>query len=141
MAPQDVRWILGDAANLIGRPRKIVDEKKLMRLAANCCTNQEIARVLGVSEDTLTRRFADLLERGRAEAKAMLRSWQRQSARRGNSLMLKWLGQQWLSQSDKQEQKITGHIEHEYRDPSKLTDSQLEEAERLVESAYTPANP
>jgi len=58
---------------------------------------------------------------------------------KGHTGMRVWLGKQWLGQSDRHEVSgpDQGLIEHEVRvmDLSKLTDEELAQVKRLVESA------
>lgn len=85
----------------IGRPKKEVDEDMVFNLASIMCTHGEMALVLGVSPDTLQRRYADAIERGYATAKVSLRRMQLKSATSGNVAMQIWLGKQYLGQSEK----------------------------------------
>jgi hypothetical protein len=73
------------------------------RLAAICCTMNEIASVTGLSVDTLERRFAEIIKNGRNIGKASLRREQFRMALSGNPTMLVWLGKQILGQKDKVE--------------------------------------
>lgn len=66
-------------------------------------TNTEIADFLECSVDTLTRRFADILSKSRAELRLRLRRLQLAAALSGDVRMLIFLGKQYLSQSDKTE--------------------------------------
>lgn len=58
----------------MARPEIPIDLKKVEEFAQVCDSEEEIARALGVSQDTLTRRkkdyadFADAIKRGRAKA-------------------------------------------------------------------------
>jgi hypothetical protein len=61
---------------------------------------KEMVDILGVSEDTLKRRFAGIIDKGKAEGKMRLRRKQIEVAMKGNAVMLIWLGKQILSQSD-----------------------------------------
>lgn len=117
----------------MARPRKIVDEKAILELASKGRTMVEIAAYCGISDDTLSRRFAGIVKRGKSLMCGSLRSKQYEVAMSGNPTMLIWLGKQELGQTDKQE--LTGHLEHEHTDLSHLSDSQLSEIERIVESA------
>ncbi len=84
-----------------GRPPKDVSEKLVRFLASIHCTNIEIAGATGVSVDTIERRFAGLIERYRANAKAKLRRKQFQAAMEKDDWRAqKWLGQQWLGQKN-----------------------------------------
>lgn len=90
----------------MARPEKDVDEKVVLALAQRHCSVREIAAVVGVSEDTLYRRYAAVIKKGRADARWRLRDRQWQSAMAGNTTMLIWLGKQMLGQSDRLE--LTG---------------------------------
>lgn len=87
----------------MGRPRIQIDEKQLEELAGIGCTTPEMATIMGVSEDTLERRFAGVIEKGRANRNMSLRRQQVIIANTGNVSMLIWLGKQLLGQSDKVE--------------------------------------
>jgi hypothetical protein len=89
----------------VARPKKELpfDEKVLQELAAIGCTNKEIAVIARISHDSLTRRFAYLLEKGREDAKCSLRRVQWASAMSGNVVMQIWLGKQLLGQRDHHE--------------------------------------
>jgi len=54
-------------------------------------------------------------------------------------LAAKWV--EWMFGKAKETLQVTGHIEHEHFDASRLSDEQLAEAERLVESASAGSNP
>lgn len=59
--------------DLGGRPRAEVDIFLLEELAEIHCTYEEMGHILGVSHDTLRRRFASIIERARARNTASLR--------------------------------------------------------------------
>lgn len=86
-----------------GRPLAKVDAKQVEALASICCTQNEIALIVGCSVDTLHRRFADVIEKGEARAKASLRRQQFKQANDGHTGMLVWLGKQLLDQRDKKD--------------------------------------
>lgn len=86
----------------MARPRKVIDPAVVETLAKIHCTYDEIAAVVGCSTDTLKRRFADRIEKGREEGKASLRRMQFKKALDGNPTMLIWLGKQHLGQKDGQ---------------------------------------
>lgn len=90
----------------IGRPLADVDPATVEQLAAIDCSYAEMAAVLSCSEDTLLRRFADVIKRGRENGKASLKRKQFKLAMDGNATMLIWLGKQRLGQSDRQEYRI-----------------------------------
>ena len=81
-----------------GRPPKPVDENIVFELARLMCTNVEIAGILRISHDTLTRNYRDILDEGRSDAKVCLRREQFRKAMEGNVQMLIWLGRQYLNQ-------------------------------------------
>lgn len=85
----------------MARPRTKIDVAQLEKLAAIHCTNEEIAAVLGCSSDTLTRRFAEHIKKGKANGRASLRRQQWALAQNNNATMLIWLGKQLLGQTDK----------------------------------------
>ena len=90
-------------AKKTGRPLAVIDGAKVEALARIHCTTAEIAAVLGCSPDTLERRFAALLKKGREEGRASLRRSQWKLANEGNATMCIWLGKQLLGQKDRHE--------------------------------------
>lgn len=78
-------------------------------------TVNETATVLGVSERTLQKLFADYPEtkeaheNGLNEVRMSIRRQQIEAAKKGNPVMLIWLGKQLLGQKDKQEFGIGGN--------------------------------
>ena len=84
----------------IGRPLIEVDEDLLFKLAGIHCTMKEMVDILGVSEDTLKRRYAGLIDKAKAGGKMRLRRKQVEVALEGNPTMLIWLGKNMLNQSD-----------------------------------------
>lgn len=85
----------------MARPKKVFDKELVEKLASILCTNQEIAAVVGVSNDTIERRCKEELEKGREKGRASLRRMQWALAEKGNCAMLIWLGKQYLGQKDK----------------------------------------
>jgi hypothetical protein len=94
----------------MARPKKQIDPKLVQDLAAIGCKTTEIATILGVSVDTLDRRFADEMEKGRSNLRASLRRWQLEAAKKGNVAMLIWLGKQMLGQTEKVEQVVDAKV-------------------------------
>lgn len=92
----------------LGRPRKEVDWDQVDKMCQIQCTAEEMAHVLGVSEDTLSRRcqethditIADYIKQHRSEGKMSLRRWQMEAAKKGNAALLIWLGKQYLGQRE-----------------------------------------
>lgn len=97
-----------------GRPKKVLNKAgidTINQLARIQCTDEEIASVLGVSVDTLTRPanrviFEEAKASGKEAGKASLRRMQFKTAEAGNATMLIWLGKQYLGQTDKQDVKV-----------------------------------
>lgn len=92
----------------MGRKPIEVDPKLVHDLAAIGCKTVEISTILNVSVDTLDRRFAEEMDKGRANLRTSLRRWQLEAAKKGNVTMLIWLGKQLLGQTDKTEQILLG---------------------------------
>lgn len=93
----------------MARPPLDIDEDTVEKLAAIHCTMIEIASVVGCSVDTLERRFADVVKRGRDKGKTSLKRWQWKLAEKGNCTMLIWLGKQYLEQRDHKEPITVSH--------------------------------
>jgi len=97
-----------------GRPRIEIDYKQVEQLAAMQCTDEEIAAVLGVERSSISKRkkadkeFFTAYKKGKERGKASLRRMQFKAAEGGNATMLIWLGKQYLDQSDKTQQEISG---------------------------------
>lgn len=85
----------------MARPKIKIDPEMVQKLAQIFCTMEEIAAVVGCSVDTLERRFADIIKKGKESAKASLRREQYKKAMDGNTTMMIWLGKQYLEQTDK----------------------------------------
>jgi len=94
-------------------PFKKVDKDLVEKLAQIHCTNEEIALICGVSADTIERRCAGIIKRGRANGRASLRRMQYKKALEGNPAMLIWLGKQILGQRDMPEinnEDLVGYV-------------------------------
>lgn len=77
-----------------------LDEKLIKDLAMIQCTMIEIASICGCSVDTLERRYADIIKKGRDHGKSSLRRAQYKKALEGNPAMLIWLGKHILDQKE-----------------------------------------
>lgn len=97
-----------EARKGMGRPRKKVDAKAVIDLASKSMTAEEIAASLNISHDTITRRFASELAKGRELCNASLRRKQFQRAMAGSEKMLIHLGKNRLGQKDAVEHEHTG---------------------------------
>lgn len=84
----------------MGRKKIEIDPVQVEKLAQVGCTDEEIGDILGASADTIRRRFAVFLIKGRADLKMRLRMAQLKAANRGNVPMLIWLGKQILGQKE-----------------------------------------
>ncbi len=84
----------------MGPPRKPVDAELVGNLAGIGCTMEEISAFAKVSVDTLERRYAEIIKKGRELGKSSLRRMQWKAAEVGNVTMMIWLGKQLLAQRD-----------------------------------------
>lgn len=104
----DLEPAFGKPTNKGGRPRKELDQHTFEGLCEVQCTLEEIAHVLDVSEDTVERwckrtyelGFADAYKKFSAAGKTSLRRYQFDLAKKGNAIMLIWLGKQYLGQRE-----------------------------------------
>lgn len=87
----------------MARPVLQLDESKIEKLAAMHCSLEEIAAFMNCSVDTLGRRYAEVIERGRLNGKCSLKRKQMELALAGNVTLLIWLGKIHLGQSDRPE--------------------------------------
>lgn len=104
----------------MARPLKPVDENLLRKLAAIHCNQDEMASVLGVSVDTLHRRFAEQIKDARNEGKMSLRRKMWEMALGGNVTILIWLSKNELGMTDKIEQKTDIKGEFKPLDPKEI---------------------
>lgn len=97
-----------DAPKKTGRPPLDIDPQVVEELARIDCTMIEIASAVGCSVDTLERRFADIIERGRMECRRSIRRMQFRAAQEGNVTMMIWLGKMQLGQRETVRQELSG---------------------------------
>ena len=91
----------------MSRPRIEIDQTTFEKLCGIQCTLEEIAGVLGCSEDTVERwckrtygeTFAETYKKHSAKGKMSLRRYQFRLAEK-NATMAIWLGKQYLGQKD-----------------------------------------
>lgn len=97
----------------MGRKKVKIDYDTVKNLAKICCTQEEIASVMGCSVKTLQRRkqFNKAYQDGLNEARASLRRLQWKKALEGSVPMQIFLGKNLLGQRDKieQQQEIAVH--------------------------------
>lgn len=109
-------------AKKTGRPTIQIDEAQLEKLAAIGCTMKEMSAFVGCSVDTLERRFAELIDKGREQGKSSVRRmiWKHAEAN-GNSIALKYLIHNVLKE------KLDSGLELKILSEqiSKMTDEQL----------------
>jgi|TARA_R100001509_G_C4701989_1_gene160343 predicted transcriptional regulator len=84
---------------------KKVDKELIYRLATMMCTYREIALCVGISERAVSKKYKNLIEKGREEGKKSLRRAQFEKALKGDTKMLTWLGKQYLGQKDSPEDR------------------------------------
>src|SRR5213082_3364216 len=84
----------------MARPRKTLNNLQLTKLAALGATVGEMADFFGVSPDTLERRFAGQIAKGRSNLKIRLRRLQLRAAEKGSVAMLIFLGKALLGQHE-----------------------------------------
>lgn len=124
-----------------GRPLIPIDGEQVFKLAIMGATNPEIGDMFNCCDDTIERRFAGELKRGRAQLKGRVRRSQLRIMEDGNAPMAIWLGKQVLSQQDKIEittdkgaisdqiQDFNTHLKDQGLDPVKEVKPKAEEAE------------
>lgn len=83
-----------------------VSEKSIIDLASIGCTDGEMSSILSVSVDTLTRNYAEVIEKGRSNLNMSLRRKQAEKALSGDTSMLIWLGKNRLGQRDQNPEDI-----------------------------------
>jgi hypothetical protein len=84
-----------------GRPKKQIDPRKVEQLAMVGCSHEEIALITGIHRNTLERNYSATIKAGTAKRNGSLRKMQYEAAKRGNVVMMIWLGKQWLNQRDR----------------------------------------
>lgn len=80
-----------------------IDPEQVIKLAQIGCPVVDIAWILDCSTDTLNRRFAAELSKGRAQQRTRLRQMMWKSAEHGSVAMQIFLSKQYLGFSDKVE--------------------------------------
>jgi len=90
-----------------GRPKTVIDYERVLELASIFCTQAEIATLIKVPLSTCTHdeEFLRIYREGIEQAKTSIRRMQYETAKRGSTDMQKWIGKQYIGQSDKVENK------------------------------------
>ena len=91
----------------MARPKKKIDIEELEKLAAMQCTLEEIANWFDVSIDTIERRFAVLIKKGRSKGRMSMKRALFEKMQRGDLGAMVWWGKNFAGMSDKQEIKQT----------------------------------
>jgi len=89
----------------MARPRSKVDPAMVRRLAAVGASVTTMAKILDCSTDTLHRRFASEIEKGRAEGDVVILDGLFKLAQKQNLGALIWLSKNRLGYTDKVEAK------------------------------------
>ena len=116
----------------MARPKLDIDPLKVEHLAQLGCKTKEIADHFKCDPDTITGRFSEELAKGRADLRMSLRRWQLEAAKKGNVVMLIWLGKQMLDQTETVEQLAGSEAK-----PIVLTPEQIKELVLAVRKGET----
>ena len=100
----------------MARPKKQIDFEQLEGMCRLQMTKEDICTVLDIDEKTLTARikeqcgvgFSEFIDRYREEGKMSIRAQQYKRALTGSDRMLRWLGINWLGQSERTLNEHTG---------------------------------
>ena len=117
----------------MARKRIEVDPEQVRALARLGCTWDEIAGVLKIARGTFTlrmkeKKFRDAYDQGVAEGDVSLRRAQYDSAMKGKTGMLVWLGKNRLNQAD----RVETHNETTIHDDSNALDKLTGAVDRLA---------
>ena len=94
------------SSNGVGRPKILLDVKKIAELSKLQCTLEEIAAVMGVHRATLMRNYAQIIDDNREVGKTSLRrSMWKKAMNKDNTNMQIWLSKNVLGYKDKIESK------------------------------------
>lgn len=87
-------------AKIVGRNKMPVVPEDVEHMAQLGCTDNEIAKFVGITDHSLRRNFSDELINGRHKLRTSLRQAQIRFALDGNPTLLIWLGKNLLSQNE-----------------------------------------
>lgn len=90
---------------VMGRPVKPIDEEQVYKLAKKHWSYEEIGAFFNVSDDTIKRRFKDLVATARLEGNAYIKDLQWKRAMEGSDKMILHLSEQRLGETKKIEVK------------------------------------
>jgi AraC-like DNA-binding protein len=116
---KDAVTIMPNPYHRAGRPKKYLKWSTIDKLCKLQCTLEEIAVKVGVTPELIERRVKETFgiefkEYFRIKSQlgfVSLRRMQYELARSGNVTMQKWLGSNWLGQSDKVDMNMTGSVQ------------------------------
>jgi hypothetical protein len=96
----------------MARPRIEINYDVVKQLATAQCTQEDIARILGVSISKCEKdpEFIRVYHDGKAEGRNLIITKQFEVAKNGNIRMLEWLGKQYCGQRDKIDTKTEGKV-------------------------------
>lgn len=109
----------------MARPKVEIDPVQVQRLSSLGCPVTDIAFVLGCSTDTLNRRFAAEIEKGRATMRTRLRQKMWESVDKGSVAMQIFLSKQYLGFTDKITTEDVSETPKQYLSASELTEMVL----------------
>ncbi len=94
----------------MARPKIKINPEDVKKLASIGCTISEMASFFECSRDTIERRFAAEVLKGRDGGKTRLRRLMWQSAEKGNAVMQIFLAKNVLGYSDKVDQTMQAEV-------------------------------
>ena len=94
----------------MARPRKEIDERKVLKLAEIGCPPNEIAAVLDCNESTIKRRFAPLMAKGLDKGKTRIRSKLFALSARGNVVATLFLAKAVCGMREPREDAVTVNV-------------------------------
>jgi len=109
----------------MARPKITIDPVQVQRLASLGCPTTDIAYVLNCSVDTLDRRFADEIAKGKATLRTRLRQKMWESVDKGSVAMQIFLSKQYLGFTDKITTEDVSETPKQYLTASELTEMVL----------------
>jgi len=95
----------------MARPKKKIDGDEVLKLAMMQCTTEEIALFMGVSKDTIERRFAATLKKGYAQGRMSMKRRLFAKMETGDLGAMVWWGKNYAGMSDKMETKLDAKVE------------------------------
>lgn len=119
----------------MARPRLKIDPEKIRMMARLGVKNQDIARILDVGHQTLTRRFGKQIALGHSEQRCKLLSWAFKSAEQGNVQMQIFLLKNRCGMTEKTEieQDVSGKITLEAKEQINSLWARVEQLAKLKE--------